>query len=143
MSLDFLHALHIAESFSVQTAEDAAVLYSISYLPTTKNREMAYQYVQTHYGAKTLDDTPCGKALCAEGYRATMDIAPDQLKQIWYKASERFIAAASGNIVAFVDKADSRSTFCRVEIPAILKNKKIKTINGIAKEIFLKNFTRW
>ena len=140
MSVNFLQGLHIAENFSVETKKDLAVLYSISYLPNTKNRDMAYEYVKTHFGAKTLDDTPCGKELCDQGYATTMDIASDDLKKIWHMASKRFIAAASGNITAFVEGADKRSTFCSVEAPAILKNANIKTINGIDKHIFLKDF---
>lgn len=140
MSLDFLEGLRIAETFSVETEENQAVLYSISYQPTAKNKDAAYAYVQAHPHAKTLDDTPCGKTLCAQGYQSTMDIAPDALKKIWYTASERFIAAAVGNITAFVENADKRSTFCSVEAPAILKNAQIKTVNGVDKFVFLKNF---
>lgn len=140
MSLDFKNGLHIAETFSVKTEKDQAVLYSISYQLTAKNKNMAYEYVKTHFGAQTLDDTPCGKELCNQGYASTMDIAPDELKKIWYTASERFIAAASGNITAFVENADKRSTFCRIEAPAILKNAQIKTVNGVDKFVFLKDF---
>ena len=140
MSLDFLQGLHLAETLPVQTQKDAAVLYSISYQPTTQNRDAAYEFVKTHLGAQTLDDTPCGKTLCDLGYQSTMDIAPSELKQIWRVASERFIAAASGDLKAFVEDADKRSTFCSIEAPAILKNDKIKTINGVDKRVFLKNF---
>ena len=140
MSLDFLEGLHMAETLPVHTEKNQAVLYSISYQPTTKNRDEAYEYVKTHLGAQTLDDTPCGKTLCNLGYQSTMDIAPDALKKIWHTASERFIAAASGNLKAFVNGADKRSTFCSVEVPAILKNDKIKTINSIDKFVFLKDF---
>ena len=140
MSLDFLNGLHIAKTFSVETEENRAVLYSISYQPTTQNRDDAYEYVKTHQNMQTLDDTPCGKTLCDLGYQSSMDIAPSELKKIWHLASERFIAAASGDLKAFVEGADKRSTFCSVEAPAILKNDKIKTINGIDKRVFLKNF---
>jgi hypothetical protein len=140
MSLDFSEGLHIAQTFSVQTEINSAVLYSISYQPTTQNRDAAYEYVKTHLCAQTLDDTPCGKTLCALGYQSTMDIAPGELKKIWHVASERFIEAASGDLKAFVEGADKRSTFCSVEAPAILKNEKIKTINGIDKNVFLKDF---
>jgi len=140
MSLDFQNGLHIAETFSVKTEKDQAVLYSISYQPTAKNKDMAYEYIKTHFGAQTLDDTPCGKELCNQGYATTMDIAPDALRKIWYTASERFIALASGNLTAFVEGADKRSTFCRIEVPAILKNDNIKTINGVDKHVFLKDY---
>ena len=131
---------HIAETYSVQTLRDMAVVYSISYLKTTANRDAAYAYAKAHKGAKTLDDTQCGSELCRLGYGAPMDIAPDELKKIWKTASERFIDAASGDITAFVDGADPRSTFCTVELPAILKNNNIQTINKTDKFLFAKSF---
>ena len=142
MSLDFLQGIKIAEEFSVQTDKDCAVLYSISYLPSTQNRDNAYAYVKAHPNTKTLDDTPCGKELCKRGYAATMDIAPDELKKIWHIASLRFINQASGNITAFVEGADKRSTFCSTEAPAVLKNDKIKTINKTDKFLFLKDYIK-
>lgn len=138
MNLDLNEGRKIACDMDVSTDEDCAVFYSISFLPTTENRDKAYQYVKEHMGCKTLDDTPCGKTLCQKGYQAPSNIASDALKEIWKIASERFVSEASGNIIAFVDGADARSTFCKVEIPAILENEKIKTINGIDKFEFLK-----
>ena len=137
MSLDIKEGMHIATDFDVATEKDCAVLYSISYQKTTKNRDDAYAYVKTHKPCKTLDDTPCGKTLCEKGYQSTNDVAREKLKQIWKIASERFIAEASGDITAFVENANPKSTFSSVEIPAILKNEKIKTINRIDKLMFL------
>ena len=136
MVLDIKKGMYIASHFDVSTPKDCAVLYSISYQKTTKNRDDAYNYVKTHQGFKTLDDTPCGKTLCDLGYQSTNDIASEDLKEIWKIASERFIAGACGNLTAFVENADKRSTFCKVEMPAVLKNKNIKTINGIDKFLF-------
>ena len=134
--------IHIATDFDVATNKDGAVLYSVSYQKTKKNRDDAYLYVNTHKNCQTLDHTPCGKTLCERGYQCTNDVASDVLKKIWKIASERFVAEASGNITAFVDNADQRSTFCMVEIPAILKNEKIITVNGIDKFVFLKKFEK-
>ena len=138
MSLDFEYAKKVSETFDVSTLKDKAVVYSISYLKTAKNRDEAYALVKNGQDFKTLDDTPCGKKLCEIGAQATMDIAPEELKKIWKTASERFIAAASGDLKAFVEGADPRSTFCSIEVPQILKNANIQTINGINKFKFLK-----
>ena len=137
MSFDIKQAMDIALNEDVSTPPDGAVLYSVSYLKTTKNRDDAYAFVQKNKACKTLDHTPCGKALCEMDTQRTNDVLPEAVKEVWKKASQRFIASASGNVTAFVDGADKRSTFCSVEVPAILKNNKIKTINGIDKFEFL------
>ncbi|MBR2300112.1 MAG: hypothetical protein IJ870_06040 [Alphaproteobacteria bacterium] len=142
MSLSFEEGMKIAFEFDVSTAKDCAVVYSISFLKTSENRDKAYAYVKAHEGCKTLDDTPCGKTLCEKGYQATNEVATDEIKKIWKTASERFIKSASGNLRAFVDGADKRSTFCMVETPEICKNDKIKTINGVDKFSFLEKFQK-
>ncbi|HCU59392.1 MAG TPA: hypothetical protein DIC64_05380 [Alphaproteobacteria bacterium] len=142
MCLNFEEGMKIAFEFDVSTAKDCAVVYSISFLKTAENRDKAYAYVKANKGCKTLDDTPCGKTLCEKGYQATNEVATDEIKKIWKVASERFIKSANGNLTAFADGADERSTFCTVEMPAILKNEKIKTINGIEKVEYLKKFRK-
>ncbi len=139
MTLDIKKAQNIAETFDVSTDLNGAVVYSVSYLPTTKNRDDAYAFVKENKAFKTLDDTPCGKVLCA--LQEKCDKAEKQaLIPVWKTASERFIAQAKGDLKAFVTGADFRSTFCTVEIPAIKKNANIKTINGTDKFLFLENF---
>ena len=63
-----------------------------------------------------------------------------ELLKIWATASRRFILAAAGNVTAFVENADKRSTFVSVELPLILQNDKIKLINGIDKYQFAAQF---
>ena len=60
--------------------------------------------------------------------------------EIWRLASRRFIDCASGNVTAFVDNADPRSVFRSEELPAILRNPKILTINGVDKFAFASRF---
>ena len=140
MSLSFNEAQEIAETLDVSTKENRAVVYSISYLPTTQNRDEAYAFVKANPDFKTLDHTPCGKKIWDIESQSKIDFKTSEIKEIWKTASYRFIAAASGNLRAFVDGADPRSVFCSVEIPQILKNEKIRTINGIDKEKFLSAF---
>lgn len=130
----------IARTADVSTPTDSVVLYSISYQPTDKNKRLAMDYIATHPESMTLDNTVCGKALISLGLE-TGNKAPDaELLKIWALASERFIAAASGNITAFVDNADKRSTFVSVELPHILHNSNIQNINGQDKFAFAKRF---
>ena len=133
-------AYEIAANADVSSAPDSVVLYSISYLPDKANKFQAYQYIETHKNSIMLDDTECGKALIDIGLETNFKAPEDKLMKIWAIASKRFIASASGNITAFVKHADKRSTFRRIELPEILKNKKIKTINGQDKFIFAAQF---
>ena len=50
------------------------------------------------------------------------------------------VDCASGNVTAFVDNADPRSVFRSEELPAILRNPKILTINGVDKFAFASRF---
>ncbi len=133
-------AYKIAQNESVETPVDSVVLYSISYLPTRENKDKALAYLKKHPECRTLDDTPCGKKLIALGLETGSGCPDSEILKVWAIASARFIAFASGNVLAFVENADPRSTFVSVELPHILQNDKIKMINGIAKEVFAKQF---
>lgn len=135
-------ALQIAQTEDVSTPPDSVVLYSISYLPTDKNKKDALKFIAEHTGYYTLDDTVCGQKLISMGLETNKDNPEAELMKIWAVASRRFIAAASGNITAFVDNADRRSTFVSVELPLILQNNKLKLINGIDKFLFAEQFIK-
>lgn len=133
-------AYDIAENESVETPPDSIVLYSISYLPERTNKEMAQAYLQQHGECLTLDDTPCGKKLIALGLETGSGCPDSEILKVWAIASRRFIAAASGNITAFVTGADKRSTFVSTELPHILQNPRLHLINGIDKFVFARDF---
>ena len=129
-------AFNIAQTYDVTTPKDGAVVYSVSFMPTDENKKEAEKFVKEYPVAKMLDDTPCGKALIALGLDGKVNEVGETITKIWRIASERYIKAASGNIHAFVDGADERSTFCTTELAEIMKNSKITHVNGIEKAIF-------
>lgn len=133
-------ALKIAREYDVSTYPDGAVVYSVSYMPTNRNKDNALNYIQKNENAKMLDDTPCGKALIALGLDGKVNEVGEEVTKIWRIASARYIAAASGNINAFVDGADERSTFCTTELLEILQNPNITHINNIEKQAFAQHF---
>ena len=131
-------AMKIAETFDVSSNADCVVLYSISFLPTKENKDAAFEYIKNNPSAMMIDQTPCGSALNEVLGDGDGFDEQDKLKvaEIWAVASKRFIAQASGNISAFVKHADPRSVFRSVELPAIMRNPAIKTINGGDKNQF-------
>lgn len=133
-------ALQIAQTADVSTRENGAVLYSISYLKSDENKRKAIDYVQKYEKCLLLDDTECGRQIIDLNLDNDYKNPKDEIQKIWHIASKRFILAASGNLTAFVDNADPRSTFVSVELPLILQNERIKTINYIDKKEFAKQF---
>ncbi|MBP3686745.1 MAG: hypothetical protein J6J35_00090 [Alphaproteobacteria bacterium] len=140
MSDILTQAMEIAQTYDVSTVLNGAVVYSVSYMPHDKNKQKALDYLTKHPEAKMLDDTPCGKALIALGLEGKVNEVGEEITKIWRVASLRFIAAASGNIHAFVKDADERSTFCTTELYEILKNPAITKINSKAKGFFARHF---
>lgn len=132
-------ALNVAKTYDVTTKPDTLVLYSISYLPTKENKLQAFEYVKEHPEATVLDYTPCGGQMIDMGLEnGRTDLSVEEVAYLWKVASRRMLEAASGNIMAFVKNADERSVFRSMELPTILANPNIKTINGQDKQEFAK-----
>ena len=133
------NALEVAKTYDVTTKPDSLVLYSVSYLPTKENKFQAFEYVRDHPGSVMLDHTPCGIKMMDMGLEnGRCDLKEDEIAYLWKVASKRLLENASGNITAFVKDADERSVFRSMELPTILANDKIKTINGVDKFEFAK-----
>lgn len=133
-------ARDIAETYDVSTQSDSAVVYSVSFMPTDENKQKAKAFIKENPTAKMLDDTPCGKALIALGLDGKVNEVGKEITEIWRIASSRYIKEASGNIHAFVEGADARSTFCTTELSEIMENPQITYINGIEKSLFSNTF---
>lgn len=135
----FNQAIEIAQSYDVSTPKNGLVLYSISYLPTTQNRDKAFEFVQKQKGYQTIENTPCGAKLVELNFsHSQYNLTSKEISQIWSIASKRMIEQAQGNIIAFVDGVDYRSVFYQTELPNILKNPHINTINNEDKYLFAK-----
>ncbi len=134
-------ALEVAADMSVATPDNGVVLYSISFLPTKENKEQAFAYLEQHPEAMMIDQTECGQALIKMGLLNNHpELSSEQIAYIWKIASKRMIEQARGDIKAFVKNADSRSVFRSTELPAILQNPNIPTINGIDKFTFANSY---
>ena len=89
-----------------------------------------------------IEHTDCGAKLVEMGLMSgDCGLSSDEIADIWSIASKRFIDSASGDVIAFVKGADKRSVFRTQELPAILNNEKITTINGENKFDFASRFS--
>lgn len=124
----YKQAMTVAETFDVSSPENSVVLYSISYLPTTHNRDLAFDCVRSNPGKMMIEHTACGAELVRLGLDSAdkCNLPSEQIAAVWKAASKRFIEAASGNVCAFVEKADRRSVFRSMELPTILQNERIE-----------------
>lgn len=136
-------ALIVAKTYDVSSPKNSVVLYSISYLPTTRNRDLAFAHIRAHSDQLTIEHTQCGAELVRLGLDSAdkCHLSAEQIAMVWKVASQRFIEAASGNVSAFVQNADPRSVFRSMELPTILQNKRIQTINNLDKYEFAKIFS--
>ncbi|MBE6451156.1 MAG: hypothetical protein E7016_04245 [Alphaproteobacteria bacterium] len=135
--------LTIARTFDVSSKKDSVVVYSISYQPTTKNRDDAIEFIKNNPDKMLIEHTDCGAKLVEMGFECLNTLGKEDIKMIWVEASRRFINAASGNITAFVENAHKDSVFMSVELPNILQNEKIETINNMDKNLFAKNLVKY
>lgn len=137
------NALEVAKTYDVSTEPDSLVLYSISFLPSKENKIQAFEYVKSHPGAVMLDHTPCGIKMMDMGLEnGRCNLNEEEIAYLWKVASKRLLQGAKGNITAFVKNADERSVFRSMELPTILANENILTINGEDKfEFAKKNFS--
>ena len=138
-----LKALEIAKNGDVKTPKNCAVVYSVSFMPNDDNKIQALDYVKNNPKAMMLDNTPCGKALIELGLDGKVNDVGEEITNIWKIASSRYIKEASGNIMAFVNGADERSTFCQVELGEIINNPNILCINNIEKKQFVLQFKKY
>lgn len=124
-------ALDIARNYDVSTPPDSLVLFSVSFQNNDNNKKLALDYVKQHPLTVTIEDTPCGKALEElDLFSPQSGLSKEEAYQIWGIASTRMVIKASGNVTAFIRNAHPLSTFCQYELPTILLNSKIKTVNG-------------
>ncbi len=137
----YAKAMHVAGTYDVATPENAVVLYSVSFQPTKENRDKAFAFVKDNPEKMMIEHTDCGAKLVEMGLSgAGCGLKDEEIADIWAVASKRFISAAQGEITAFVDNADPRSVFVRMELPTLLINEKIHTVNGMDKKKFAKRF---
>ena len=134
--------MNVAQSYDVSSPENSVVLFSISYQPTTENRDKAIDFVKNNPQKMLIEHTECGAKLVELGFEGTNTLNCEDIKTIWAIASRRFINAAKGDITAFVDNAHPQSIFMSIELPNILNNDNIITINGIDKNIFAKQLIK-
>jgi hypothetical protein len=118
-------AKNIVNDKSFSTKESKATFYS-----GPGNREKALADIKTR-GAEPIDITDGGRALDAENLYSKHNPLYAEADEYWGAASEKYAKEANGNIIAHVDGASPHRVFAKKELPILLENDKVKSINGI------------
>ncbi len=130
----FERYMTLAREGDVSTPPNSLVLFSISRLPTTENKDNAFEHVAKTPGAMMIDHTETGRQLeDADLFGEASQITYEQASAIWHEASRRLIEEAKGDVRAFVENAHELSTFRSIELPTLLANDDVPTINGVDK----------
>ena len=103
------------------------------------NRMAAEDHVRKH-GGTLLSQTTAGQVLRALDIHEDIYHSDKYLRCHFDYLEKRFAEAAAGNVIVFAQNASPQSRFCRVVLPAIMKNPKIQTINGKPKNKYAEAF---
>lgn len=114
-------AWRIAITASAETPENGLVLFSISYQPTSVNRDRALAFIaEDPVGRMTIEQTEVGVLLGRLPlYAPSLGIPYSAAVAPWRLASYRITMAARGVVTTFANGADPRSTFVQVELPTL------------------------
>jgi hypothetical protein len=128
------------EAYSPQ--DNVAVYYSNDkYIPEedkTLNRMRAEKFAETETSSgrptTTLEATEGGKQLDAEHLSQDRSFPIGDDRRVWNHASESYASQTQGDAQTFVVGASERSTFRSSEMPALLNNERVNSINGVPRE---------
>lgn len=130
--------IHAANTYSVDS-NGKAVCWSGGYGNYLRAQEYAHQNK-----AVTLERTTAGRALNGVFERNNLRFPKNQVEsdklshRITTVASKRFAQNASGDVKTFVCGARPNSVFRKTELPSLLRNKKVTSINGIDRSTLAK-----
>lgn len=86
------------------------------------------------------------RAFASEGFVDFSDVAKrrdshanqflfDATQGVWAQASRSFAESASGHITTLTSQAPDNRTFALVELPTLLANPKVHSVNGVSKQV--------
>jgi hypothetical protein len=122
-----------SDDFDVSTLPDRAIFYSGVDRAVTrmmpehdgKNWKLA-EFVSGHIGFCNLEGTLGGSWLFKQNLS---HLTENERNEIWASASIKFAQAARGNVTAYVEGAREDKIFRTHELPALLANLKVSSIN--------------
>jgi RHS repeat-associated protein len=126
-------AQKIVDEHTFATDKDKAVFYSGKDHSGTKNHDRALADVSRRQ-AQPIDVLDGGKALNDENLYSKFNPLYAEADIYWSQASEKYAKGASGDIIAHVNGAKSDRVFATIELPILLDNEKVTTINGVPRK---------
>lgn len=104
------------------------------------NNTDAYKLLDNNFFKAALQNSAVSENL---SYVALIDGSTDSVTgkripdSLWDDISRSFAESASGEVIAVVPKADPYRVFAQTELPALLANENVTSINGVVKEHYV------
>ncbi|MFM7530743.1 MAG: hypothetical protein ACKO63_20045, partial [Nodosilinea sp.] len=119
-----------SDEFDARTEHGKAVFYS-GVLPESQigNRKLAERFCADS-GSCLIGNTIGGKWL-QEITDRDINLSDKQTDSLWSAVSKKYAEQAVGDITAFVYGAEEKRIFYSAELPALLKNENITSINSV------------
>jgi hypothetical protein len=98
------------------------------------NEEAAKNCAASLPKAYTIEDTDAGKYLLANAEPAYQagQLSQGDYYSLWNTASQMYAQQATGNVIAFVDGASPNGTFALHELPSLVSDGAVPSINGVS-----------
>jgi hypothetical protein len=130
--------------FDVNSPKDGAIFYSDDFQGNkSMNRLRAENYSDGGKTKTTLEQTKGGRWLDDEKlFEHGSPIDDPDAKFLWGKASRQYAQQASGDTRCFVTGSSPRSIFRTVELPALLQNPNVTSLNGIPRQMLADIFNK-
>lgn len=109
------------------------VLYSGQHPLGIPARQLAEKHAAASPGMQTLEQTEVGRWLDTENLWDKNHPLFAERQRAWRAISERFASQAQGNVTAVTKNSMTDSVFRSTELPALMKNGAVDSINGIPK----------
>jgi hypothetical protein len=117
--------------FAAPEGKTTAVVYSGF---DDLNRQFAQQDCKVNSAGYTIEDTAIGKRLEQADLFHDKELTRSEAYEVWRVASEQFSKNAKGDIETHVIDARPDSIFRETELPALLENQNVTSINGISRQ---------
>ncbi len=126
-------SIKIAETVATDTSPNSLVLFS------GETMVDAETYVSAHHEYVLIHSLPAGAMLeMLNLFDKNLSLLDDARRKPWNILAKRLCEQAQGNVKAIINQPKETATFLNVEMPALLENKAVLTINRQEKLQFFK-----
>lgn len=148
MDKDKYHSHIRSDDFDVSTPHDGAIFYSNDredQLHLNRNsadesgltrleRTAGGSWLEAQKTYQSIESLGPGEAFIGPRTQSQFEATKTSADAVWHEASTKFARSVSGNVTTRVIGAEEDTIFRSKELPALLENQKVSSINGVSRE---------